>query len=152
LFISGDCNVPNYYPPDTALAAWVNHHRRKRIRTKLYPYQVERLNSIGFEWNPKPSVQDNFNKFFPRLVDYKHKMGDCNVPFKYKEDPELGKWVRNVRNRKRKGTISEMEVEALENIQFQWKIRDTSFKIPAKWEKEWQDNYEQLKQFKEEHG
>jgi hypothetical protein len=37
-----------------------------------------------------------------RLVGYKAAHGDCNVPHRWAEDPQLGTWVNNQRARKRK--------------------------------------------------
>ena len=34
---------------------------------------------------------------FKRLAEYKEEHGDCMVPQKYKEDPQLGRWVMNQR-------------------------------------------------------
>jgi hypothetical protein len=44
-----------------------------------------------------------------RLVAYKNKHGDCNVPRHWPEDPQLGDWVRRQRKRKRKMNRGELK-------------------------------------------
>ena len=38
---------------------------------------------------------------FSKLAAYQARHGDCNVPYKWADDPKLGKWVDNQRSLKK---------------------------------------------------
>jgi len=47
--------------------------------------RIDSLNDIGFIWD---SSQDAFVRRLSELVAYKEVNGDCNVPQRYKDNPE----------------------------------------------------------------
>jgi hypothetical protein len=55
---------------------------------------------------------------FARLEQYCHQNGDCLVPFDYKEDPSLGRWVNNMRIRHDQLELD--RISRLESIGFVW--------------------------------
>ena len=58
---------------------------------------------------------------FQQLVDYKRVHGNCNVPWMYKENPQLGRWVTHQRTKKE--TMSENRRNQLNSIGFVWSLK-----------------------------
>jgi len=102
---------------ETKLALWVDTQRRLRRLNKLSEKKIERLNSIGFEWN---AFLDKWEQMYNRLLKYKETHGHCLVPQRHSADGNLGEWVRTQRRFMRKGTLSAEKVERLNAIGFEW--------------------------------
>ena len=102
---------------ETKLALWVDTQRRLRRLNKLSEKKIERLNSIGFEWN---AFLDKWEQMYNRLLKYKETHGHCLVPQRHSADGNLGEWVRTQRRFMRKGTLSADKVERLNAIGFEW--------------------------------
>jgi len=85
---------------------------------------VERLDGIGFEWDV--AVADAWERQFGELQAYQADKGDCNVPQRWPENPQLGTWVHQQRTEKRKFDRSERaritpeRIERLDGIGFEW--------------------------------
>jgi hypothetical protein len=47
----GNCNVPEKWPEDRKLAAWVQTQRNYNKKGKLSPQHKERLEALGFQWS-----------------------------------------------------------------------------------------------------
>eukprot|EP00814_Leptocylindrus_danicus_P013717 CAMPEP_0116014170 /NCGR_PEP_ID=MMETSP0321-20121206/6131_1 /TAXON_ID=163516 /ORGANISM="Leptocylindrus danicus var. danicus, Strain B650" /LENGTH=385 /DNA_ID=CAMNT_0003483797 /DNA_START=143 /DNA_END=1303 /DNA_ORIENTATION=- len=102
----------------------------------------------------QPKTLFNWKLRYEELMEFKNTHGHCLVPQRYKENPNLGKWVSNQRKRfklrKKKELESSYSFTALsserytllENIGFVWSVGDYS----------WRVRYEELKQFKREFG
>lgn len=100
--------------------------------------QLNRLNSIGFSWNP---LDERWEKFFASLNDFKKSNGHCRVSQKYKHGLlNLGTWIAT--QRKNKGELSLAQVERLDSIGFIWDP------IAAQWE----EAFEALKAFHKREG
>lgn len=58
----GDCKVPQHYKQNKALGKWVAKQReqhkllRKGQHSFLTPYRLEKLNSVGFVWSVRSSI------------------------------------------------------------------------------------------------
>uniref|UniRef100_A0A7S3P091 Helicase-associated domain-containing protein n=1 Tax=Amphora coffeiformis TaxID=265554 RepID=A0A7S3P091_9STRA len=120
------------------------------------------------------SYDDLWDAMFERLKAFKTKYGNCLVPKRSKEDPKLGTWVdtQRVQYKKMKkkladqgvpfdeqkpspeemleakaqnkpvvGRLTEDRIRRLNELGFVWSLRD-----------DWMKHYEELKQFKQEHG
>ena len=81
---------------------------------------------------------------FGKLVKFKEKHGHCLVPAKYRKDIKLGRWVSLQRTEKKLNILPKNRESALDKIGFSWKA-DLH-------EKSWDERYEDLKEFKKEHG
>lgn len=57
---------------------------------------------------------------FGDLERYKERFGDCNVHHKWKENPQLGRWVHKQRERQRNGIISAERKTRLHALGFDW--------------------------------
>ena len=84
---------------------------------------------------------------FGELEEYRKEHGDCNVPYKYKANPQLGRWVSKQRQMYQQKKLSSERVEALESIGFEWtrplgKLDD----------KQWWKRLGELKEYKQIHS
>jgi hypothetical protein len=114
----GDCNVPRRWAEDPRLGNWVSHQRKlKRKLDRGEPSlgmtveRAARLMALGFAFDaPSGAGGDSRARTaemkwavqLARLAAYKAAHGDCNVPWRWAEDPQLGNWVRDQRAYKRK--------------------------------------------------
>jgi len=142
--IHGHLNIPKNHP---LLGRWVARQRelyRKRRNdngdnddeitnnNSLTEERIQQLENIGLEWisNLKGSAcNKSWEKHYQNLSLYKENHGHCNVPKNWKDNKELGSWVRNQRAQywsmkiSKKGPMTRKRVLALEHIGFQWKLR-----------------------------
>ena len=94
------------------------------------------VNSINAKWDTK----------FNELVAYKDAHGgSCNVPNRYAENPQLGRWVDHQRTQYKKfqqdsatTSMTQERIERLESIGFEWNGR--SLKTNACLSEEYDDD------------
>jgi len=124
--IHGDCNVPAQYAENPALGIWISNQRTYYKEKKLSKDRIDRLEAIGFLWNP---LIEQWEKMFAALCTYYKEQGHCNVPKRYSENPKLGKWCQKQRNDYKEGKIVQNRINRLEAIEFLWSPR------AAQWER-----------------
>ena len=90
------------------------------------------------------SIQDieRWNQIFQRLVAYKECYQTSNVPFRWKEDPQLGRWVAHQRQKYKNELLSINQVDLLNSIGFVWKL---VHQVP------WMEMYQRLVSYKKQH-
>ena len=132
-----DCNVAQSHGP---LGHWVNTQRATRKKGKLSEERVQKLETIGFVWNPLSTQPLPWNSRYRELEAFKANQGHCNVP---QGQGSLGEWVKNLRQRK--GNLSKKRIQQLDELGFNWGT--TRGSSPT-----WQDRYNELKEYKKEHG
>lgn len=111
--------------------------KRQRCHYKLFQRgkqstmtkeRIEKLNSIGFVWNQQ---ENQWEKRFNELVDYKQKYGHCHVPHKFSEYPKLATWVKIQRRQYMlycafyPSNITLERIERLEGLGFIWSNQDS---------------------------
>ena len=133
----GDCNVPSNWSENRFLATWCHSQRSHKRRSTLSEERIQRLDLIGFDWNP---FESEWEKHISELRRYKASKGDCNVPDRFPEYPLLGKWVRYQRTNRHK--LSSDRIARLEQIGFDWNPFHTA----------WQESFSELEQYKTLHG
>jgi len=147
----GDCNVSKDYKKDPSLGSWVSIQRRKKKTCTIDPTREERLNLIGFVWERLATpIRTDWESMFDRLVKYKAKHGNCNVPKKYQGNTVLGTWVRYQRNYRRKGTIQRNREKRLDDIGFSWRVGANASR--ERWNQLWNTMFRQLVDYKAKHG
>jgi hypothetical protein len=124
---------------DPSLARWIVTQRINYNNGELSTERLAGLDSIGFEWDPLAS---DWDQNFAKLAEFKEEHGHCRVPAVYKIDPDLGHWIRNQRDRYKKGKIHPDRITKLESLGFEWELLDV----------EWVLNLEKLEIFKAQHG
>lgn len=78
---------------------------------------------------PSKSNEAKWMEKFTKLLKYREKHGDCNVPVRFAEDPSLGHWVFNQRRLFRevkpdgRSKLPTNRINKLEEIGFQWEVR-----------------------------
>ena len=107
----GDCDVPAKWRENPQLGNWVSQQRQNRKSGTLHPERQRRLDEIGFDWRSE-NRKEEWTTRFEQLKAYKERFGNCRVPVKWKENPQLGVWVTNQRHRLKSGTLS-LEKEKL---------------------------------------
>jgi len=98
--VYGHCSVPYTYEADQQLAFWVCNQRAlykfflMGTSSSMKVDQVKILNSLDFVWDAQ---EDRWLERFEQLREYKEKFGHTVVPQRYKENPQLGRWVTDQR-------------------------------------------------------
>ena len=129
----GDTLVPLRH---SFLGEWVSKQRMSRRKNLLSDERIRLLDKVGFIWNPSEQEwQDNYQL----LKQYKIEHGKTNVP---NRDAKLGRWVGTQRAARKKGMLSKDHIQLLDKIGFVW----------DQLEQDWQENYQLLKQYLEDHG
>ena len=78
----------------------------------------------------KTQSTTGFDERCNQLLQFKDKFGHCNVPYKYVNNPSLGKWCSKIRTAYKKiqkglkvdRNLSPDRIERLEEIGFQWQV------------------------------
>jgi Helicase associated domain len=132
-----------------------------------YEDRFAKLRSIGFVFRAMPddSIDAHWNRLFDRLVEYQRRHGDCLVPNRYPDDPELGHWVQRLRKSGGGNSNSDRAAKAkassnkttttskplvlpqdqrrqLDSIGFEWHPHETT----------WQSMFRRLQQFQRQFG
>jgi superfamily II DNA or RNA helicase len=118
----GHCNIPLNFLENPKLGRFVNQTRSQRTRGTLSQDRIARLDEIGFNWSQ--DAEQKWHQLYDRLKQYHDAHGDSNVPYGWKEDPQLARWVTHQRVRRRKGTVTDEEVQLLDSLGFVWDGRD----------------------------
>ena len=96
----GNIMVPLKYSTNPQLGPWIMN---QRIQYRLFKEgkpctmssnRVALLEAEGMVWELKG---DNWEKRLVELRTYKDRHGDCKVPSRYPDNPQLGQWVTNQR-------------------------------------------------------
>ena len=118
---------------------WVSTQRGNSQNGKLSEDRIKRLEDMGFTWE---QLESKWEGMFNTLKEYKEKHGDCNVPAIWRENKQLGKWVRVQRSNYQNSKLSEGRIERLEKIYFVWNVLES----------QWEEKFNALKEYKENHG
>jgi uncharacterized cupin superfamily protein len=111
----GHCHVATSHQEDgLKLGAWVSNQRA--AKNKLSPERIERLNQLGFRWDP---LAENWESHFAALERFYQREGHCRVATSHQEDGlKLGAWVSKQRTAKNK--LSPERIERLNQLGFSW--------------------------------
>ncbi|KAL9178962.1 hypothetical protein ACHAXT_011935 [Thalassiosira profunda] len=93
-----------------------------------------------------------WNMRFQELVDFKEEHGHIEVPKKFvyqHANPPLGMWCSRMRTAKKKGTLSAEREALLQEIGFEFEIKDDDM---LRFSIVWNKSYEALKAFKDVNG
>jgi hypothetical protein len=153
----GHVQVPARYQQNPQLGQWVTNQRSLHKSGKLKEERIDKLNEIGFSWevgsewsrlpeNGRVRVVNDWNDHLGKLLEFKEKHGHVLVPQRYKQNTQLGQWVADLRQRRKKGSLSEEQIAQLDEIDFTWKVGSGTN------DRQWEDNLLQLLEFKEKHG
>lgn len=94
-----------------------------------------------------------WNHHYGELEEYFERHGNTLVPFKYEQNPKLGRWVTKQRVEYRKeghGDLTEDRIRLLDDLQFEWftkASKNTLFNS-----EEWSQNFAALQKFHRQRG
>mmetsp|Transcript_16033 Transcript_16033/g.30260 ORF Transcript_16033/g.30260 Transcript_16033/m.30260 type:complete len:299 (+) Transcript_16033:308-1204(+) len=150
---NGHCNIPSS-GTTRYLAKWLGRIRKNP--NSLDYQRKSQLEKLGVDWQMQKDRYDvAWNDMFQRLLSYKEKHGDCDVPLQHDDDPELGVWVANQRKRERLNKLKQDRKELLNSQGFRWSDSlkgKRKNKESLKYQEKWLEMFEKLKIFKQEHG
>ena len=136
----GHSNVPNAWPRNPELAAWLHGVRCAKRSGRLDADRTGQLDALGVSWEPK---QTKWEKMYAALLQYRQRQGDCNVPCGWPENPALAKWVKGVRAAQKRGDLDGERVRQLEAIGFGWERGG---------EQQWEEMYAALADYRQVQG
>ncbi|MCI0427496.1 MAG: helicase associated domain-containing protein, partial [Nitrospiraceae bacterium] len=113
------CNVPVKSKGDQSLGQWVFKQRQKKEKAQLPLKRIQQLNKLDFNWD-QDSRRDRWEEMYARLLAYKKKHKDCNVPAKWKQDYSLGRWVSVQRQFRVNDRLSSERIRRLDALGFNW--------------------------------
>lgn len=128
------CNVPKDWSENPQLGVWVNNQRRNKKKGIINTERICRLDEIGFWWD---IIDSGWEDNYAGLSKYYKIYGHTDVPIKWNENPQLGKWVSYQRNKRRRNQLNESQIMRLDNVKFNWDPRD-----------KWNKMYSELLEFK----
>lgn len=144
----GDLNVPTTYICEDgfALGKWLKRHKEIHGRSGARGTSecYERLKALGLNLDKEDSWMVRY-----RLVkEYYEEFGDLDIPSNYVRDGIwLCKWLneqRHIATGKRKGKQLTDEQMRL--------LREISFDTGTRWERVWEEQYNEAKRFYEQNG
>ncbi len=151
---NGHTSVSKKYHESPSLGLWVLRQRSKYREGSLAKERVERLNSLGFEWElPKlkkdvvaqerKSYSEIWEERFILLQQYRDIHNHCNVPQNY-QDKSLAMWVGTLRTlyNKRSPRLSAEKIKKLDAIGFDWEPTTS----------QWENMFLKLREFKRVYG
>ena len=113
-------------PDGYTLGNWQQFQKQLYVRNQLSKDRMQRLESIGFIWNPHIEA---FKRGFTETEKYKIDTGNANAPGEYitPEGFKLGLWQVAKRASYKKGKLSKDVIKRFEEIGFVWDRIDELF-------------------------
>lgn len=131
----GDCDVPQHYEMlGCKLGTFVNYQRNayRNNKLKITKERVDKLNSIGFEWESKNMIKNEeseqrWKKYIKLFKQYKKKYGHLLIPYNYEvKGVKLGQTAMSIRNSyNNAGTykLTDERIQELDDLGFIWNAR-----------------------------
>ena len=126
----GHTRVKVKWSENPLLGAWVVSQRYKHRRKELRVDYVQRLDSIGFEWDGRVAAthvsrttanpDKHWRVMFERFKVYVATNGVAVVSVVDEETKKLSRWMLHQRQAKKRGDLSESRISALNEIGFLW--------------------------------
>ncbi len=136
--VHGYCNVPREWKKNRQLGKWCQHQRSFYKTNKLFSDRIERLEHLGFLWEPHAVA---WEEMLFALIAYKRTHGDCNVP-RQKNDLKLANWCTKQRGEYKNKILSAERISRLDNLGFAWDLVENA----------WEEMFATLSVYKGKHG
>ena len=136
----GHSNVPNAWPRNPELAAWLHGVRCNRRSGRLDALRMRQLDVLGVVWEPQ---QTRWETFVAALAEYRERHGDCNVPCGWPQNVELAKWVKGVRAARKRGDLDVERITRLDQLGFGWERGG---------DQRWDEMFAELAEYRRAHG
>mmetsp|Transcript_1376 Transcript_1376/g.2972 ORF Transcript_1376/g.2972 Transcript_1376/m.2972 type:complete len:420 (-) Transcript_1376:1-1260(-) len=138
----------NFFVPhelDPQLYTWTTTQRARYKENQLPRHLVERLDSIGFVW--EPYYEHLWNQRFGELAQFHREHGHWTIP---SAERPLLLWASKQRYEYRKlkegrlSSLTAQKIDKLESIGFDW--------TPKHQKKTWDEQFQDLVDYRNEHG
>lgn len=117
----GHCDLKKQHFGLFQLEGWVDDQQRKFRRGELSTEQIEKLRQLCVTLQTlDSSPQAKWEVMFTRLVGYREKFGDCDVPPDYYGMDNLAWWVVCQRKLHSDGNLGDELFRRLDGIGFVW--------------------------------
>jgi len=83
---------------------------------------------------------------YSQLKDFHSRFGHCKVPYRWEENPGLGRWVSLMRKKKKEGKLDEQKKKLLQELFFSWSLVGSRTRLGLKKENDSNINSEQRQQ------
>ncbi len=131
--VHGHCDVPDKDKQNKSLAIWVGSQRIKNRNKKLTIVQFNKLDLLGFDWDPDNT---HWESRYKELIVFHKTFGHCNVPRSYglslSDQNPLASWVCTQRIFRKRGWVTEERIAKLNQINFDWDPKKTMWDIRFK--------------------
>ena len=127
----GHTRVYAKWKENRILGGWVGRQRCQHRKKKLPHEYVQRLNSIGFDWDGRVAAKvtekawkdpdKHWLEVFERFRAHVATPGVCVITVVDEETKKLNRWMHSQRQVHKKGELSEARVKALDGIGFTWR-------------------------------
>ena len=145
----GDLNVPHGFVQNgVKLCNWLAdlrkmYHGAPGRRGTLSNEQIDRLNAIGMRWQSKNDIA--WENGFNHAKAYADKYGSADAPLNYvcADGYKLGVWLSKCREKYAKGTLTDSQINQLEDIKIVWNKSRRN---------DWDECFEKAQAYYKEHG
>ncbi len=133
----GDCNVPLFWQPNSALGRWLANQRERRAQ--LDSNRIQRLETLGVVWEPQ---KEHEKAMLVALAEFRRKHSHCDVPAKWPQNSMLGLWLFKKRKLQKQGKLDAKLFRRLEMMGVTWNPNEAN----------WEEMFAALRIFKKEKG
>ncbi len=126
------------------LERWLAAQRRCRRKGRLNERQIQMLDELGMAWDLPALREVRWRSRYEELKRFEQGRGHTRVPSD-EGAADLAAWVERQRFRYRRGRLREDRKRLLDEIGF-------SLELEEKPSAQWMRHYEELKDFRREHG
>ncbi|WP_114778487.1 helicase associated domain-containing protein [Botryobacter ruber] len=144
----GHCRVPCRHEK---LVSWIERQRVSWKKGQLPQDRLKRLEEIGFIWSSEDMKRRSWEVRYKQLKEYKRLVGHSFVSTNYRENRSLGIWVSTQRRLEAKGKLPAAKRKKLDQLGFVWS-KNTECKLQSVYDKHWNDSFEKLKAYRQQHG
>ena len=110
-----------------SLVYWIKTQRKRYFKNILKKDRFDKLNNINFAWD---ILDENWEKLYLKLKDYKNINGNCNIT---RKDITLLNWINHQKAHFKKNTLSDEKILKLKKIDDNILVSKIS---------DWETNYE----------
>ena len=141
--LNGRCNLPDKGLVKGSqlekLSSWSQEQRALRRRNRLHPTRINRLNSLGFAWDLNVAF---WEEMFAEFKQFKLTHCHGKLPDRYKKNPELGAWAKNMRRDYTAKKLDQDRQARLQEAGFVWDLEAAA----------WDENFAKLQDFYTKEG
>jgi hypothetical protein len=137
----GHCQVSSRSKEYPSLGNWVNYQRVLHRSGRLRAEDKRRLDQIGFDWVARGrsvAFRDStywdtrWERMLGKLARFHRRFGHCRVPVVWEGTRSLSGWVKQQRDLKRQGVLSQDRWRRLKALGLDWKTGDS---MDPRWER-----------------